>query len=63
MLTHKFYALLPDLDENSIFYDESTLYDLLDSLKSTPITKPIYKREKWHFNFQKKRYLEFLSRK
>ncbi len=62
MLTHKFYSSLPDLSENSIFYDESTLYDFLDSLNTFPCTKHFYGSEKWHFSFQKNHYLEFILR-
>lgn len=60
MLTHKFYGSLPDLSENSVFYDESNLYDQLCNLKTVSVTKHIYQNEKWHFGFQKKRYLDFL---
>ncbi|HEA20663.1 hypothetical protein LCGC14_1632690 [marine sediment metagenome] len=62
MLCNSFFEAIPDLRENSLFYDKATFNQLLadiDNGNSHPPTS--YSDSKWNYKFQQRRYIEFIN--
>ena len=58
MLIEQSFSEIEDFKENAIFYDYKDTLALQKALNTEQIE--IYKNPKWDFNFQKKKYLEFI---
>lgn len=58
MLIEQSFSEIEDFKENAIFYDYKDILALKKALEITP--KEIYKHPKWSFEYQKKKYLEFI---
>lgn len=61
LISHKFFGSIPDIKEHSIIYDEKTLFQVLQKLTArTSNQKNSYDQDKWEFENQRKRYIDFL---
>lgn len=58
LLLHEAFSSFLDFKHNAVFYTEETHITLLQSLKEDKLTR--YQEEKWDFQFQKKKYLNFI---
>ncbi|MEM8506431.1 MAG: hypothetical protein AAF717_01325 [Bacteroidota bacterium] len=62
LLCHNFFEAIPDIFENAVFYDPSSLSEVLHSLNTSyTYPKTLYTGPKWDFAFQRERYLNFIN--
>ncbi len=62
MLCHNFFQDIPDLRENSLFFDQATLPNLISDIDNGNLKSPAsYSEPKWSYRFQQKRYIDFIN--
>ena len=62
LLCSSFFASLPDLAENGIFYDEDSLTRLITDIdEGREQYKSTYTHPKWDYKFQQRRYISFIN--
>jgi len=62
MLCHTFFQDIPDLKENSLFFDAETLPKLISDIDTKNTASPAsYADPKWNYRFQQKRYIDFIN--
>lgn len=59
LLMHESFKRHADFANNSIFYNEDNMMEIINSIPSQPTN--LYKEEKWNFEFQKNKYLKHLG--
>ncbi|AUC84883.1 hypothetical protein CW731_06070 [Polaribacter sp. ALD11] len=55
-----FYKNITDLNENGIFYSEESFTEIISNTNNFVI-KNTYSDKKWHYNFQYKKYINFIK--
>lgn len=63
LITPKEMSVMPDLNENSYFYEDSeSLLELFKSIANNSLeTKNLYTHEKWNYPYQLKQYLRLIE--
>ncbi len=62
LLCKSFFEPLQDLKENSLFYKENGLTQLLDQISNETLPeKATYAQDKWDYAYQKEAYLQFIK--
>lgn len=62
LLCHLFFEDIPDLKENSHFFEDHSFPKLIADIDSGTSKKPeTYTDPKWKYSFQQKRYIDFIN--
>ncbi len=62
MLCHTFFQDIPDLRENSLFFDAVTFPQLISDIDNGKLKSPAsYSDPKWSYRFQQRRYIDFIN--
>ncbi len=62
MLCHTFFQDIPDLRENSLFFDAVTFPQLISDIDKGNLNSPAsYSDPKWSYRFQQRRYIDFIN--
>ncbi|WP_373518853.1 hypothetical protein [Pricia sp.] len=62
MLCHTFFQDIPDLKENSCFFDPATFPQLISDIDTGNLKSPAtYSDPKWSYRFQQSRYIDFIN--
>lgn len=62
LLCNVFFKDIPDLKENSLFFDGNSFPKLIADIDSGTSKKPLtYTDPKWSYGFQQKRYIDFIN--
>ena len=63
MLCNSFFRDIPDLEANSIFYNEASFAQIINDIDKGNVTVPTsYTDLKWGYNFQQNRYIDFINK-
>lgn len=62
LLCHTFFQDIPDLAENSLFFDHTTFPELISDIAMGNLKSPAsYSDPKWSYRFQQRRYIDFIN--
>lgn len=62
LLCHTFLQDIPDLRENSLFFDANTFPQLISDIDTGNVPSPAsYSNPKWGYRFQQERYIDFIN--
>ncbi|MGB7395165.1 MAG: glycosyltransferase [Pricia sp.] len=62
LVCHKSFKNIPDLRDNSLFFDPESFPALIEAIDAGTVESPAtYTDEKWGYRFQQGRYLDFIN--
>lgn len=62
LLCHTFLQNIPDLRENSLFFDQATFPKIISDIDRGNLKSPAsYSDPKWNYRFQQRRYIDFIN--